>query len=437
MMPIHETTGPLADSIQEIADRRRTGWLFSAARLAWLAMMLLSVGLLIAAIPVRTDQLIGSVDPRSLRSIGISATAYANFAVLLNVSVVVAHDIIAAIIFWRKSDDWMALLVSFALVTNGSVLPLTLLFPAESTSAGLLWMVNLVVFSGLISSVTLLYVFPTAHFVPGWTWILAATWTILMAFTLFSPDSQLSLTSWSVPFQALALLVWSGTGVFAQIFRYTNVSNPVQQQQTKWALLGLTAATLGPVILLINVGTAGSGPAVPNILYQRIGDSFFAFSLLFRAAFITAFRIATLIFPISFAIAILRYRLWDIDVLINRTLVYGSLTGALVLVYFISVITLQGVFRILTGQGQFAIVASTLAIAALFNPLRTRIQSGIDRRFYRRKYDAEQAMESFSHAMRDEVDLDELSKALVSVIEDTMQPEYVSLWLKQTHPEAR
>jgi hypothetical protein len=144
-----------------------------------------------------------------------------------------------------------------------------------------------------------------------------------------------------------------------------------------------------------------------------------------------AFTVPLLGLPIAVGIAILKYRLYDIDFLINRTLVYGALTVTLVALYFGGIVLLQGAFRALTGQNStLAVVASTLVIAALFSPLRRRIQGFIDRRFYRKKYDAAKTLEAFSAKLRDETDLDALNAELVGVVRETMQPTHVSLWLR-------
>jgi hypothetical protein len=142
--------------------------------------------------------------------------------------------------------------------------------------------------------------------------------------------------------------------------------------------------------------------------------------------------------PITLAVAIQRYRLWDFDLLVRRTLIYSALTGVLALVYFGSVVVLQSLFRALTSQGsQIAVVASTLAIAALFNPLQRRIQAVIDRRFYRRKYNAEKVLAAFSESVRSEVDLDRLAESIIPIVEETIQPAHASLLMVKSRPASQ
>jgi uncharacterized membrane protein SirB2 len=180
----------------------------------------------------------------------------------------------------------------------------------------------------------------------------------------------------------------------------------VERQQIKWLAYG------GAVM----VGILGAGGLI---------------TLWSVPASIVVMSVSLLGLPVFTGIAIVKYRLYDIDLLINRTLVYGALTAMLVLVYLCGVVFLQYLFRTLAGgESQLAIVASTLAIAALFEPLRRRVQVFIDRRFYRRKYDARKTLEAFSTKLRDETDLDALNDDLVGVVRDTMQPAYASLWLR-------
>lgn len=430
-MSIERISNREADRMQSDAPRQISPRWYTVARLAWVLLTILVLVLFAIIVIFGFESFGGSADERALEDIGINFASLAAFNVVLSFIVILAHVIIAGVLFWRQPDNWMALFVAFALVANGSLLPLSLVYrPGIVPSSVLILLANVVIYIGVTSSILLLYLFPTGRFVPPWTRILGITLVILAFFAVFTPDLPVSLRSWPTFLQILAVLIGSLTGVFAQIYRYENVSSAVQRQQTKWALIGLSAAVLGPAIWLFTATTASAGPEVPNILYQRMGASFFTSSLILRQGAITIFRLATILFPLSFAIAILRYRLWEIDVLINRTLVYGTVTGALLLLYAVSIFVLGAIFSNISGRGdQLAITISTLTIAILFNPLRGRVQRVIDRRFYRSKYDAEQILSNFSATMRYEVDLDSLSAELLKTASEAMQPKSLSLWL--------
>lgn len=408
-----------------------------AARTAWVAVTVLVLSLVALGVPGLYARLIAGVDERSVTDLGWTLAGYGTYLTGLYLLVVVAHLVIGAIVFWRRSNEWIALALAFALVCNGALLPLSLIYPAGNTLPVVQLLVGLVTYIGLVTGLSLLYLFPDGRFIPRWTRLMVIAWAGLLFFAIFLPNSALSLAAWPIPLQLLVLVVWSAVGLFAQLHRYLEVSSPLQRQQTKWAILGLGLAVLGPFgyFLPFVILPVLSDPEVPNILYQRIGPSLFTFSLVFRLIGLTAFTLALLIFPASFVVAILRYRLWDIDVIINRTLVYGVLTSTLVVVYLGGVALLQTMFFGLTGQGdQLAIVATTLAVAALSNPLRRRIQAVIDRRFYRRRYDAVRALAAFSGTVQEEVELEDVSQALLRVVEETVQPLQTSIWLRDIRP---
>ena len=187
----------------------------------------------------------------------------------------------------------------------------------------------------------------------------------------------------------------------------------VERQQLKWFTYGMTLSILMIVVILILIfSTANGGSSWP-------------------------FYLAVVCIPISAGIAMLRYRLYDIDVLINRTLIYGILTAVLALAYAISILVLQYLLSAFTEGSQLAIVGSTLVIAVLFQPLRGRIQRIIDRRFYRSKYDAARTLSAFSARLRSEVDLQQLSEHLLTVVQETMQPTHVSLWLRPSEHDRK
>ncbi len=221
-------------------------------------------------------------------------------------------------------------------------------------------------------------------------------------------------------FAGLLLLPFSILASAAGLVRRFRRSRGVERLQMKW--LAAVGSLVAIVYLAAMLGTLG------NDLW---GDG--------PAAWVTWLQTGALstmaLVPISIGVAILRFRLYDIDRLINRTLIYVVLTGVLTLTYVASVAVLQVVLDPLAGESQLTVAGSTLAVAALFRPLRDRVQTFIDRRFYRRKYDAARTLESFASKLRDELSLDALSHALVGVVRDTMQPAHVSVWLRSRTEE--
>jgi hypothetical protein len=203
-----------------------------------------------------------------------------------------------------------------------------------------------------------------------------------------------------------------GVGLSSASYRYMRVSDSTQRLQTKWIVSAFAAA----LIIAMFWGT----------MLSSLSPWLSSFGL------IIIVRLGYSLIPIAIGIAILRYKLWEIDVLINRGLVYSTLTGTLIALYLLIVTTLQFSLRWLTGQeSPLAIVISTLAIAGLFNPLRGRIQALIDRRLYRRKYDAARTLESFSIRVREEVNLSELSNSLLEIVDSSLQPAGTELWLRE------
>jgi hypothetical protein len=348
---------------------------------------------------------------QDLQRYGLSPEFYAAYAgVGLPTVVTLVFFALAAVIFWRRSEDRMALFGSFMLlVFGGAAITGTMRDLAQAHPV--FWFpTELLNYVGQVSFGVFFYLFPDGRFVPRWTRWLAVASALLFVPDVFFPDSSLAALTDPLFFAFI------GSLVFAQVYRYRRVSTPAQRQQTKWVVLGFSAALagfMGAVFLFEFVPSIGGSGSLGEMIGATVVYGFL------------------LLIPLSIGVAILRSRLYDIDVLINRTLVYGSLTVLLAAAYVGGVVLLQYVLRALTGQeSQLAVVTSTLAIAALFNPLRRRIQTFIDRLFYRRRYDAARTLTAFSARLRDQTDLSTLSDDLIGVVQETMQPAHVSLWLR-------
>jgi hypothetical protein len=330
---------------------------------------------------------------------------------------------LAALIFWRRPREPIAFIVSLTLLAYGVVMagPLEMLLGQVLAGQSVAFFGQMLLWGFVIF---LFFIFPDGRFVPGWTrWfsLLLVPWTLALALLQLYTSVA---TNW-VPFFFLFTLP-SLAAPFAQLVRYRRVSDAVQRQQTKWVILGFTAW------ILAGTAVAGLLIAVTRLLVVPSTPTSTPASLMFVVAGRLLWPASLTFVPLALTVAILRYRLWDIDVIIRRTLVYAVLTGLLALVYFGAVLGLQSLFGILTGQRQSTLVTvfSTLLIAALFGPLRRSVQSLIDRRFYRNRYDAAKILAAFGATLRDETNLDELRARLLDVVEESMRPASVALWLR-------
>jgi hypothetical protein len=296
------------------------------------------------------------------------------------------------------------------------------------------WLSAWTIIPSLFAAPALLFLlFPDGHLISRrWLvvfWLVIAATCVTMLSSALDPVlddapfkgvvNPLGVDTSGTPFPLITPFGWPGmaagllAAAVAMIVRLRRARG-VERQQLKWIA---SAASVLPFASLASVVSWYMG--------------------WYLAASILPF-LAPVLIPLAAGYAVLKYRLYDIDVVINRTLVYGSLTATLVLVYFGGVVSIQGLFQAFTGraeQSQLAVVVSTLGIAALFNPLRRRIQAFIDRLFYRRKYDATRTLEAFSHRLRDETDLETLNNTLVSAVRETIQPAHVSLWLRPREEE--
>ena len=352
-------------------------------RITWLTLAVLSLSVYLAAIPPRLDQLstvcaqagcarqqLFPEEARLLQQFGLSMSFYAVYIRAIGIITVLGFVAAAGIIFWRKSDDWVAVSLSFTLIMFGTA--------AFSTATNALVMLQSawrlpIDFLRAISwaaSLLFFFLFPNGQFVPRWTRAPALVWAAWALTWPFLP--ALNPLQWPLLLSSLALGGWVGIGLLAQTYRYVRVSGSVERQQTKWIVFGVTAAFAGYFVFNLS-GSAFPvlrQPGLPRLIYLLIGFSVYRFILL--------------LMPLTVVFSILRYRLFEIDLILTRSLIYSGLTGVLGLIFLGSVTLLEQVFEAITGgqQAPLALAIAALVIGVLFLPTRNLVQAWIDRRFF-------------------------------------------------------
>src|SRR5215217_47048 len=350
------------------------------ARAACVALSALTVGLFFASIPAAYEQLstvcegnaacvyprLFPEDAKALEGLG-GSEFYAAYHLALALVLVSGFWTIGAILFWKSSGHRLALFASVAIVTFGTMQADTIHWLAD-THPWLDLPVDFLYFVGNASFFVLFCMFPDGRFVPRWTRWAAVVWIIYWLVDSFFPDSPVSPRSWPLVIDASLFLGLIGTLLVAQIYRYRRVSGPVEKQQTKWVVWGFTVyIVILIVVLVISWIFSLTRPGIPQVFHDLVST--------------TVIILSTLLIPLAIGVAILRYHLWNIELIIRRTLVYGSLSLVLTAVFSITDTILQSLFFFITGveESWVATFGSVIVIAVGFQPLRNRIEGGVDR----------------------------------------------------------
>jgi hypothetical protein len=405
----HRNERPINGTAAE--SGRDNHWL-RRARIGWLAIVALHLGIFLwSIVPDYSQRIESARDADRLGSFGgweLTPQLYALYGTGITVSTGLVFFIIGTIIFARRSDSWMPLFVSFALVLEGTQSG-GILYSLEHVHESLAWLAGVLDAMSSVALVSLFFVFPNGRFVPRWT-----RWIVVLVVMFAISDAFLNVFDIldGSPVDSLIVLgVVFGSMIYAQIYRYRRVSTLEERQQTKWVMFGMVVAIVAASVAV--VGTVANPDR----------------TALVALGWFTILNLGFALIPITIAFAITRYRLFDIDVLINRALVYTIVTVVLGASYTGSVLLLQWVLGSLTGSSGIAVAASTLLAAGLFRLARARVQLRVDRRFYRTRYDTGLMLARFGQSIREEVDLDQLQLELCGVITETMQPQRVTFWI--------
>jgi hypothetical protein len=395
------------------------GGLLWLARASVIFFGVLSLVVFVLSTPFRYRQLtaIGFTNGFVLQSLGLPVEVLPNYILAADTILFGIHFLIAALIFIRRSKDRLVLLACIMLVCMATIIPR----PGDSVrSVDTVWLqvaYMAVYIIGLMAVCFFLHLFPYPIYIPRWSGILAIGFNAIMVLWYL-------VFAFGWPLRQLPTLVvagWIISGISLQVWRYVRFSDEMRRQQTKWVVYGLTCAGIG--FLTFNYLLPLLFPMVVRPGYARV---------LYVLLGVTIEYAMLLALPVSFALSVLRFRLWDVDRIAFRTIVYSGLTAGLAILYFATVLLLQQLFREITRtQSVLGVVISTIAFGLLFNPIRQRAQALIEQRTYHRKYNAAQTLARFSTVAQHEVDIDKLSSALLSSVDEAMQPEHVSMWVKK------
>jgi len=411
----------------------RGQWLM-LARAAWLIVGALAIGLFFAAIPAEFRQLqlgcptaacasIGGVAPVELSvlvNLGLSPEFFAAYGIALELILGLVFIVVAILIFWQKSSDRQALFVSFALLLFGTATQTFALSALVAAHPAWGLIVDSLHFLGSASFSLFLFIFPDGRFVPRWTRWVALVWIAWLFPRYWFPDWPPSGSGiWLAWFNLVVWLVALGTVVYTQVYRYRRVSNRVQRQQSKWVVFGIALGLA--VFLTVNITVSAIVP-VPTSAGELT-------TLMVGAALMNS---ALLLIPLSIGIAVLRYHLFDIDILINRTLLYGALTVSVVGVYVLVVGYLSVLFRAAGGQANLAIsVLATGFVALLFQPLRYRLQRGINRLMYGERDDPYAVLSRLGQRLEATLAPEAVLPTIVETVKESLKLPYTAITLKQ------
>jgi hypothetical protein len=415
----------MTDTTSNVRPRLQQPWL-TIARLIWLVFRTPQWVLLILSLPAYYAQLGTSSSSflgpdwshetflEALAVLHLSVTAYSTIILASDLFRILVFTAIASLIFWRKSDEWLGLFASYVLFGIGWAVAAGRLTGFDALP--ILWQQILSIPLIMIWPCLFIFlnIYPDGRHVPAWTRLITLSWLVFGLYTALQDFGAAATPGWINGVFSVLLLVGFG----AQIYRYVKVSGLLERLQMRWFIFSIA--------IFVAVQLIGQQVVAP--LFSEVGPE----RLMFRLVNHSLGNVIFTLIPISIGIALFRYRLWELDIIIRRTLIYSTITALLAGVFFGGVVLLQNLFLSIVGQqSPLAVVVSTLVTFVLFAPLRRRVQNFVDRRFYRQKYDAQKTLEAFAVTMRDEVDMETLKAQLISVVNDTMQPASISLWVRE------